>query len=191
MAAVLEGRAHAFVKKPREEQHQRQHGEDDQRQRRAGPHQNDEGDDDFDARDEELLRAVVRKLRHLKQVAGDAGHDLAHLGIAVIGEAQRLQVGEKIVAHVALDKGAHDVPARGHVEVGQRIHDAQKHVDAAHPQHKAHRECGKIVGGQIGHVAHDQGQHQVAHGGQRRARQVQKQHAPVLFKIGQKPPDER
>ena len=191
VAAFAVDGAHALVEKARARYHQRQHGKDDERERGAGPHQNDEGDDDFDTRDEKFLRAVMGELRHLKQVAGDAGHDLAHLGVAVIGKAQRLQMGEEVVSHVALNEGAHDVPAGGHVEIGQRVHDAQKHVDAAHPEHKAHRKSGEVIGGQVGHIAHDEGQHQVAHGGQRRAHQIQKQHAPVLFKIGQEPADER
>ena len=32
------------------------------------------------------------KLRHVEQIAGDAGHDLAHLGFVVIGKGQLLQV---------------------------------------------------------------------------------------------------
>ena len=124
VAAFAVDGAHALVEKARARYHQRQHGKDDERERGAGPHQNDEGDDDFDTRDEKFLRAVVGELRHLKQVAGDAGHDLAHLGVAVIGEAQRLQMGEEVVSHVALNEGAHDVPAGGHVEIGQRVHDA-------------------------------------------------------------------
>lgn len=54
---------------------------------------------------------------------------------------------------------AHDVPARVHVEAGQRVHHAQRDVDQPQPNHVGHRERRQIVGGDLGDVADDQRQH--------------------------------
>ena len=92
-----------------EHQHEGQHGKHHQRQGDVHAQQHHEADHNLDARDEKLLRAVVGKLRHLKQVGGDAGHNLAYLGFGIIAEGQLLQVVEQVVAHVGFHPGAHNV----------------------------------------------------------------------------------
>ena len=190
MAAFLESGAHLLVEMPGQHQHDRQHEEDNQRQHRIDAQQNHKGHGDLDGGDQEFLRAVVRELRYVKQVAGDAGHDLPHLGVAVIGKAHLLQMFKQGVAHVPLDIGAHHMAPGHHNVVGHGIDQTQKHVYAAHLQHIGHGQGGGAAAGKAGNAAHDHGQHQVAQRGQHGAEQVQRQHAPIGTEIGQKAPDQ-
>ena len=190
MAAFLESGAHLLVEMPGQHQHDGQHEEDNQRQHRVDAQQDHKGHGDLDGGDQELLRAVVGELRYVEQVAGDAGHDLPHLGVAVIGKAHLLQMLKQGVAHVSLDIGAHHMAPGHHNVVGHGIDQAQKHVYAAHLQHIGHGQGGGAAAGKAGNAAHDHGQHQVAQRGQHGAEQVQRQHAPIGTEIGQKAPDQ-
>ncbi len=65
--------------------HNWHHHKDNQRQPHADLRQNDKGNHCLDSRDKKLLRAVVRKFRHVKKVVGDAPHNLPDLGIIIVG----------------------------------------------------------------------------------------------------------
>ena len=190
MAALLEGGPHLLVKIPGQHQHNGQHEENDDRQHRVDAQQDHEGHGDLDGGDQKFFRAMMGELRHIEQVAGDAGHDLPHLGVAVIGEAHLLQMLKQGVAHVPLDVGAHHVAPGHHDVVGHGVDQAQQHINAAHLEHIGHGQGGGAAAGQAGDAAHDHGQHQIAQGGQRGAEQVQRQHAPIGTEIGQKAPDQ-
>ncbi len=87
---------------------------------------------------------MVGKLRHIKQVAGDARHDLAHLGLAVIGEGQLRQVGKQALAHIALNLGAHDVPLGLHIIAAARLQKQQAHIQRAQLQHHIQRDAAGV-----------------------------------------------
>jgi len=74
---------------------------------------------------------VVRKLGNIKQVAGDAAHDLADFGVVVVAKGQLLQMGEKISAHIGFNARAHHVTFGLHVIVGRCVDDAQQHIQRA------------------------------------------------------------
>ncbi len=170
-------------------QQEGQHQENHQRQRYVDPQQDDEGDGYLDQRDEKLLRAVVGELRHVKQVAGHAAHQLADFGVVVIGEGQLLQVAEQVGAHVRLDAGAHDVPAGLHIIIRPRVHQPQRHIQQRRAQHEGHGDAGGGGDSLVCNGAYDQRENQLARGGQHRAHQVERQHAQMRLVVGQKPAD--
>ena len=174
----------------RDHAHQRHAGKNDQGQRHAGLTQNKKGRRDLDEGNEELFRAVVGELSHVEQVVGDAAHDLADLGVVVVGVVQPQQMVEGVAAHVGLDVYAHDVADAGHEIAGGAVDDAQHEVERGQPQHGLHGQRRRLAGGRVGQRAHDLGQHDVAQGGQRRAEQIEKQDAFVLHQVGQKTPQQ-
>ena len=141
----------------------------------------------FNARNKELFRAVVGKLRHIKQVRGDAGHNLPHLGVVKIVERKLLQMIEHSTSHVRFDFGAHNVSHGRHKEIGCRVHQTQKQIEPADFEHQPHGQGGQIVDARVGHIPYQHGQHQLADGGQRRTEQIKKEYAFILFKVGNKP----
>ncbi len=84
VALFAECPAHLLVDDAADDRHDRHEHKDHQRQWQIDLRQNDERYHDLDRRDEKLLRAVVRKLRHLEQVIRDAPHDLADLRVVEI-----------------------------------------------------------------------------------------------------------
>ena len=126
------------------------------------------------------------KLGNIKQVAGDAAHDLADLGVVVIAEGKLLQMGEKIGAHIGFNARAHHVAFGLHVIVGRCVDDAQQHIQRAQAQNQA---CGQFTchaQRAVGDAAHNQRQHQLAHGGQARGHQVDDEQLSVFVKIRNK-----
>ena len=74
---------------------------------------------------------MVGKLGHVKQVVGDAAHDLADFGIIIIGMVQPQQMVKGVAAHVGLDMHTHDMPDAGHKVAGRAVDDAQYKVQSA------------------------------------------------------------
>ena len=74
---------------------------------------------------------MVAELGDVKQVVGDAAHDLAHLGVGVVGVAQLLQMGKGVPAHIGLDVGAHDVADARHIIVGGGVDEPQHQIQSA------------------------------------------------------------
>ena len=71
--------AHTCAEIEQREDHEGNEREDDQGEPQIHGAENDKGTHDLDACDEEFLGAVVRKLGHVKEIVGDAGHQRAHL----------------------------------------------------------------------------------------------------------------
>ena len=116
LALAAELCLHSLIEEHGGRQHKRQHRKDNQRQRHTHRAQNHECADDLNARNEKFLRTVMRKLRDVKQVSRDAGHELTDLRVVKIRERELLQVCEHVAAHVGLDLCAHDVADRRHEE---------------------------------------------------------------------------
>ena len=167
--------------------HYRHTGKDNQGQGDAGGAENHKGRHNLDGGDEKLLGAVMGKLGHIKQVVGDAAHDLAHLGVGIVGVTEALQMGKGIPAHVGFNVDAHDVAVGSHVIVGRTVDQPQHQIQGGQFQHDACRQGNGGVGGGVGQVAHDLGQHNVAQGRQCSTDQVENQDALVPHQIGQKP----
>ena len=126
---------------------------------------------------------MVRELRHVVQVGRDAAHQLADLGVVVVGVLQHLQMGEHVPAHVGFNLRAHAVTDGLHVIIGRRVDHAQKHVHAAHRQNQANRERGNVRRRALGDFAHDHRQHQLAQRGHRRAEQVEQHDLHVRLEV--------
>ena len=108
--------------------HQGHAGKHHQSQRYAGPAQDDERSRNFDARNKKFFRAVVGEFGHIKQVVGNAAHDLPNFGIGIIGVAQPLQVGKGIPPHIGLNVNAHDVAGAGHKILCGTINQPQNEI---------------------------------------------------------------
>ena len=130
---------------------------------------------------------MVRKLRHIEQIVGNPAHNLADLGVAVIGVGKLLQVAIGVPAHIRLDPGAHDVSGSRHIIGGDTVHDTQQKVQTHHHANRAHGKGGDIPDSLICDKAHDHWQNQFAQGGQPRTGQVKNHGFPIGFKIRQKP----
>jgi len=173
------------------QQHDRQRHEDDQRQRQVHLREDDEADHQVDAGDQKLLRAMMGELGHVKQVAGDARHDLADFCLAVIGKGQLRQVGEEVGAHVPLHLGAHDVSLGLHIITAASFQQQEPDVGQAQFEHDVQRDAAKILYRKVGDPLDDQRKDQRAHCGQHSAQQVHGQDVQVRFVVGDKAPDQR
>ena len=127
---------------------------------------------------------MVGKLGHVKQIVGDAAHNLADLRVIVVSVVQPQQVIKGVAAHIRLDMYAHDVADAGHKVTGRAVDDAQHKVERRHFQHGVHGK-GRSADG-ICQVAHDGGQRDIAERCQRGAEQIKRQHAAVFDHIRKK-----
>ncbi len=185
---LSESRPHAEVQKHAHHQHQGHAQENNQGQGKADARQHSKGNHGLDTCDEELLRTVMGKLRHVEKVVGDAAHDLAHLGIVIISVGEPLQMTVGVPAHVCLNPGSHHMPHVGHVIAGQTVHNAQAEVQKSQSSHGLNGEGRQIPDPFVCDIPHNQRQHKLTHCGHGRAEQIQHQSAPVLLKIRDKPP---
>ena len=187
IALAPESRPQLQVEGHRDNAHQGNAGKYDEGQGYTGRAQDHKGGSDLDGRDEEFLRTVVGKFGHVKQVVGDASHDLADLGVGIVGVAQPLEMGKGVPPHVGLDVDAHDVAGAGHVVVGGAVNKPKNQVQYSQFEHDPGGQGNGGIGGGVGQIAHDLRQHNVAQGGQRRAEQIKEQNAPVSHQIRHEP----
>ena len=188
-ALLAEPLAQLVVQFDRDNAHQRHTGKDNEGQRYVGLTEDHERGGDLYACNEKLLRAVVGKLGHIEQVVRDAAHDLADLGVVVVGVVELQQMVKGIAAHIGLDMHAHDMANAGHKVAGCTVNDAQHKVERRQLQHgfgRQGRRRDRVCQG-----AHDFGQGNVAQGRQCGAEQIKGQHAAVLDQIGEKASDQR
>ena len=132
---------------------------------------------------------MVGKLGHIEQVVRDAAHDLADLGVVVVGVVELQQMVKGIAAHIGLNMHAHDMANAGHKVAGCTVNDAQHKVERRQLQHGFGRQ-GRCRD-RVCQGAHDFGQGNVAQGRQCGAEQIKGQHAAVLDQIGEKASDQR
>ena len=167
--------------------HHRNDAKDKQRQRYIDGTQNDKGGCPLDPGDKEFLRAVMGKLRHIKQIVGDAPHDLPHLSVVIIGVGQLLQMPVGVPAHIRLYIHPHHMTGIGHIIVSRRVNQPQCQVQKPQSSHGAHRQHRQVLHGLVGDMPDNQRQHDLADGGQGRAEQVQTEHFHMGFIVGHKP----
>ena len=152
--AQLESAAHFPVVIAGKRHHQRHHRKHHQREGHIHAAQDHKADDDFDSRNQKFLRAMMGKLCHLKQIGGDAGHNLPNLRFAVIIEGQLLQMMEQIGTHVVFQLGAHDMPHGLHKIVCRSVNNPQEHIQPAQLENERHRQRGNVHRGALGNGAH-------------------------------------
>ena len=170
------------------DRHDRHDGKNNNGQRHVDRAQDEEGYDDLQPGDKEFLRAVVGKFGHIEQVAGDACHQLADLGVCKIAERQLLQMAEQRRAHIGFDFCAHHVADVRHEVGGGHIDQPQNEVQRRHTQHQTHTQAGHIIHADLRQIAHHHRQADLAQGGQGGADQVEQQHARIGAEIGGKAP---
>ena len=127
------------------------------------------------------------KLRHIKQIVGDAPHDLPHLSVVIIGVGQLLQMPVGVPAHIRLYIHPHHMTGIGHIIVSRRVNQPQCQVQKPQSSHGAHRQHRQVLHGLVGDMPDNQRQHDLADGGQGRAEQVQTEHFHMGFIVGHKP----
>ena len=187
---TLEFHPHFPVEIHRAHQHQGQDCENNQGQPQVHGAQNAERSHDFHPGNKELLRAVVGKFRHVKEVAGNPGHNLPDFGVVIIGEGELLQMVKEVPAHIRFNPGAHHMANRRHIVVGRAVNEAQDQVKQPQLQNNLHSQGFQVIHAHIRDILDNQRQHQLADGGQRGAEKIQYQYPFVLFKIGGKPADQ-
>ena len=135
--------------------------------------------------DEQILRPVVGQLRQLKQVTGQAAHQLAGAVAVVEVEAQLLNVAVQIAADIRLHADAEGVAPVGHHEVQRRA----QYIGGHHHRHDD-EEYPELPLGQPGihGGAGHQRERQVDAGDEERAGQVQGEEPPVGFEVGEEYP---
>ena len=107
------GQIELFAQVHDERQHEGHRRHEHERKAPVDKRHHNEGADESDRRNEEILRAVVREFNDVKQIRGAARHELARPRFIVEGEAELLQMGEYVVAHIRFDINAQHVPPVG------------------------------------------------------------------------------
>ena len=149
-------------------------------------HQNHKGYYNFHRRDKKFLRAVMGKLRDLKQIVSDASHNLTYFCIIVVGIGQFHQMGIGIPAHIRLYPGTHDVSGSCHVITAQAVDNTQQQIQHAHPHNDFQCKAAGIYQGNIGNVTENHGKHQFTDSRHTGTEQVKYQRSPIGFKIRKK-----
>ena len=127
---------------------------------------------------------MVGEFRYIKQVVGDAPHDLAHLGIGKVAVGQLLQVVKGVSAHIRFNARAHHMARVGHKVVGCAVNEPKHQIKRANAEDIAHRQAGKVVYAHIGDGTHDERQNQLAHRGERRTEQIEAEDALIAGHVG-------
>ena len=125
----------------------------------------------------------MSELGNIKQVAGDAGHELADLGVVVVGVRELLQMGEQVFSHIRLDPGTHHVAHIGHIVVGGSVDDPKHQIKRSYLQNHPNSEAQNIVGGLVGDKPYDEGQSQLTQSGEKGKDEVQRQYPSIFFEI--------
>ena len=104
-----------------------------------------QGTQNGQAAGEQVLRAVVGKLRQLEQVGGQPGHELAGAVAVVVVKAQLLHMGEQVRADVRLHPDAEGMAVVGDYIVEKRA----QHIAQRHRQHDEKEGSVELVGKQV------------------------------------------
>ena len=125
---------------------------------------------------------MVGQLRQLKQVRGQAAHQLAGAVFIVKVKAQVLHMGEQVPADIGLHQDAEGVAPVAHDEVKPRPEDKGRH----HQGHDREENGKPLIRQPVVHGgAGDQGKGQVDDGDEEGAADIQQEQAPVGAEIGQ------
>ena len=176
---------------PLEHDQQQEEGHQDRHHQRQTPlhaEHDDQGANDGDDGNKQILRAVVRQLRHLEKVGSQAAHQLARAVFIVEGEAHLLHVGKEVTADVGLHPDAEGVAPVADHEVEQGAH--QKHDHDGGHGHEKNAEFllrQPLVHGGAG----NEGEQQVHQRNAQRAQHVQSEQLQVGTEIGNKDPQQR
>ena len=178
------GGAHHVPPAQRDEHDDQRHGDHQhQRQLPFDAPEHDKRARQRHKRDEQVLRAVVRQLRHLKQVRRHAGHEQAGAVLVVEAEAQLLQVREDRRTHIRLDAHAHHVSEIRDEPLRRHAHDEQREHAQHHPRERAHHLAGNVL---VEHLARDDREEDIHQGDEQRAGHVQQKQAHVRLVVGGK-----
>ena len=102
--------------------HQQKDGDNHANHQRQPPlHGKHDGQcaDNRDGRDEQVLRAVMRQLRHLKQVRGQTAHQLTRAVLVVKIKAQLLHMAEQVPPDVRFHADAEGMAPVAHHKIEQ------------------------------------------------------------------------
>ena len=124
------GAAHRAAARHDDEYGDRDEHADDEREPPFDCEHDDERAGDRDDGDEQVLGAVVRQLSDLKEVGGQAAHQMAGAVAVVKVEAKRLHVAKERLADVGLDADAERMAPVGDDIIEQRADDVGQHDDA-------------------------------------------------------------
>ena len=170
-------------------QHHRQEDRQHERQHECEPPLDGEHDDeraeDRHRADEDVLRGVVRHLRHVEQVRREAAHELADAVMVEEAVVQLLDVPEQVAADVGLDACAEVVaPVRDHV-----VKHGTQHVGGGHDGHHRPEGAPGVRREQRVHApARHRRKGEIDHRDRQRAHHVEVKQLPVRAEIREKNP---
>ena len=133
------GPAHVIAHGHNHRDEHRDHDAHHQGQLPADSRHDNEGADDGEGGGDNILRAVVGQLRQLKQVGGEAAHELAGAVAVIEVKAHFLHVGEQVPADVRLHPDAENVAEKADSVVKKR----PDHIEENHRGHQ--REEGPVL----------------------------------------------
>ena len=169
--------AHLLAHVHGKDDHHRDEREDDDREPQIDLRHQDERADQQHNREEQILRPVVRQLRHVEQVADDARDQRAGLVVVKIGKRQPLDVVKQVAAHVRLHIGRHAVA----VVLDERVHQLFEEIE--HHQHGGKDQDGAHILRRDEIIDDDAGQFRI--------KQVAERHAERAEHVQAEQPDIR
>ena len=190
MPLVRKGPPHFKILADAYEGHNRDDGKYAERERNMDADEDYKGDQRFEPRYEELFRTVVGKFRHVKEVIGDAAHDLPDFGIVVVGRGQAQEMGVRVAAHIGLDIGSHHMPLISHVICREAVDDTKDQIQKRQLRHDFQCKRFQALHAGICQVAYDHRERQLRQAGKACAGQILCDRCFVFAVIGQKTPHE-
>ena len=137
---ALKGSFHPGIEIQRIQQHQRHKGKGHQRQLHINAKKDEEGTEDFNDRNHQILRAMMQKLTDIKQIAGYPGHQLPHLLVVEKGKGQLLVMAKNLRPHIVFDFCAHHMAIIRNKVIAEPLHCHQR-------QHQQAKHCNFVEGG--------------------------------------------
>ena len=168
----------------RQHEHRQNHAHDQRHAPLDRKHHRERAHDRHD-RDKEILGAMVRQLRQLKEVGCQAAHELAGAVLVVEVEAQLLHVREEVAADVRLDADAEGVAPVAHDEKQDRADDKRDEDD----RHHGEEHTVALVRQPVVHrCARDQRKRQIHQRDEKGTGHIEQEQPPVRAEIGEKNP---
>ena len=122
LAVLDEDCLHAAVREEVEDDKDRQDDREHRGELSVDASQDHEGADNLDESYEQELRAVVRRLGDIEEIAHEAAHEVARLVAVEVGEAHPLIGIEEVLAHLRLHTGTHHVSPEDHEVAAGKAH---------------------------------------------------------------------
>ena len=164
-------RTHLFIQDKSESKHKWQYQKGRQRQHSINIHKDHQGSQDFQHRQNNILRTVVQKLCDIKKVCRDPAHQLSDFRIIVESKGQLLHMVKNLCPHIVFYFCPHHMTVISDKIPAEQIHQKQHRQKQTNLPQPCKHPVFFHIDQCSGHITHHQ-----RNGQSHRSRQGRKEH---------------